>query len=244
MSHMEDDASKEESLPSSPSKEKQQQIIQSVIREEPAPWAALSTIEERLPYECSRPTVKKRLKELELQNKIKERPFNSDTTEPTKLYHPVHEKTEWMAPPDAGLVSEREQQVLDELRNDDGTLPEGASANATVFSSDESEILDGLRNEDGELPDSRYVRRPYEHLLLDTRIGDCFYQGHNVFGDLTLAGLSMTAILYIAFQIAGALPVSQGTIAMVLFASIVATLLGCFGILGSVGYNLVREASL
>jgi len=183
------------------------------MEEEEAPWIAASTLEDRLPYECSRPTIKDRLEELELQNEIRERPFNPHTESSTKLYHLVHAETEWMAPPDATLLSDNEEQVLSVLRDDDG-----------------------------DLPDPQYIRQPYEHHLLDTRIGDCFYQGHNFFGDLALAGLGLTILLYIAFETASALPVSQGSIATVLLVAIVSTIIGCFGILGTAGLNFAREA--
>ncbi|WP_340099180.1 hypothetical protein [Salinibaculum salinum] len=197
-----------------PSQEKQRQSILNVIEEEDAPWVAVSTLEDRLPYECSRPTIETRLEELELQNEIRERPFNPHAESSTKLYHLVHEETEWMAPPDATLLTEQEEQ-----------------------------LIENLRDEEDDLPDPQYVRQPYEHHLLDTRIGDCFYQGHNFFGDLALAGLGLTIPLYIAFEIASILPVSRGSIAIVLLFSILATMVGCFGILGSAGFKLAREAT-
>jgi len=159
MSQPGDGTSDGQSLPSAPDEEKQRQIILELIKEEPAPWVAISTLEERLPYSSSRPTIDTRLEELELQNKIKERPFNPHADQPSRLYHLVDEETDWMAPPDAELLSESESQVLAKLRDSNENLP-----------------------------DARYVQRPYEHLLLDTRIGDCFYQGHSLFGDITLGG--------------------------------------------------------
>jgi hypothetical protein len=183
------------------------------MEEEEAPWIAASTLEDRLPYECSRPTIKDRLEELELQNEIKERPFNPYAESSTKLYHRVHDETEWMAPPDATLLTGQEEQ-----------------------------LLQSLRDEDGNLPDPQYVRQPYQHHLFDTRIGDCFYQGHNFFGDLALAGLGLTVPLYIAFETASVLPVSQESIALFLVVSILATIIGCLGILGSAGFRAAREA--
>lgn len=119
-----------------------------------------------------------------------------------------------MAPPDAELLSESDRQVLSKLRDSNGNLP-----------------------------DARYVQRPYEHLLLDTRIGDCFYQGHSLFGDITLGGVTLTILFYIAYQTAAVLPVSRGSIGVFLFVSIIVTLAGCLGILGSGALNLAREAT-
>lgn len=53
MSQSGDGSSDGESLPSAPNEEKQRQIILEVIKEEPAPWVAISTLEERLPYSSS-----------------------------------------------------------------------------------------------------------------------------------------------------------------------------------------------
>jgi hypothetical protein len=206
--------SDESSLPSAPSEEKQRQIILELIEEEPAPWVAISTLEERLPYQSTRPTIKTRLEELDLQNEVKDRPFNPHAEQPSRLYHLVDEETDWMAPPDAELLTESERRILAELRDDDGDLPDG-----------------------------RYTQRPYEHLLLDTRIGDCFYQGHNLFGDLTLAGVALTVLFYIGYQTASVLPISQASVGLLLLVSILATLAGCFGILTSTVVNTVREAT-
>jgi len=212
MGQSEDDTGESSSRP--PKKEKQRQTILTVIAKEDAPWAAVSTLEDRLPYECSRPTIKTRLEELELQNEIRERPFNPHAESSTKLYHLVHDETEWMAPPDATLLIEQEEQ-----------------------------LIVNLQDEDGNLPEPQYVRQPYEHHLLDTRIGDCFYQGHNFFGDLALVGLGLTIPLYIAFETASALRVSQRSISIVLFVSILVTVIGCLGILGSAGFKVTREAT-
>jgi len=201
-----------QSTGSTPDEEKQRQIILKLMEDEEAPWVTPSTLEERLPYDSSRPTIKKRLEELALENKLHERPFNPFAKNPSKLYHLDHDNTSWMAPPDAELMSETERRVLDELRD-----------------------------EDGQLPDSRYLDRPYEDIFLDTRIGDCFYQGHNLFGDITLSALAVITISYIAYQTAGVLPITQADAGLILLVSIIAALIGCTGILGTALFGAAKE---
>ena len=195
-----------------PSEDKQRQIILETMRDEETPWVTLSTLEERLPYDTSRPTIKTRLEELELDDQVRQRPFNPYADSPSKMYHLNHEETNWMVPPDAELLTSEEKQILDEVRD-----------------------------EDGELPDSKYLQTPFEHSLLDIRIGDCFYQGHSFFGDITLGALALMIVSYVAFQTASALPVSQTPIAWVLLLSILAAILGIVGILSSAIVGTVKE---
>jgi hypothetical protein len=55
--------------------------------------------------------------------------------------------------------------------------------------------------------------------------------------------LALTIPAYIALESASVLPVSQGSIAIVLLVSILATIIGCFGILGSAGLKAIREVA-
>ncbi|WP_372478925.1 hypothetical protein ACAH01_08765 [Halomicrobium sp. HM KBTZ05] len=195
-----------------PSEETQREIILETMRDGEPPWVTLSTLEERLPYDTSRPTIETRLEELELDDRVRQRPFNPYADNPSKMYHLNHGGTNWMVPPDAQLLTSEEEQVLNEIRD-----------------------------EDGKLPDQKYLETPYEHYLLDTRIGDCFYQGHSFFGDITLGALALMIVSYVAFQTASALPVSQTPIAWVLLLSILTAILGVVGILSSAIVGAVEE---
>ncbi|MFC7076114.1 hypothetical protein [Haloarcula halophila] len=226
-----------------PSEAKQRELIERIFEENEFPYVALSTLEHRLPYECSRPTIKTRLEELAAENKIRDKPFNPHADKPTRLYYRNVDGTEWMAPPDAELLTDHERQILDAVSAEDGSLPEEFPRNTRLLTNEEQRILDNLRDDDGDLPDSRYVRQPYEDIVLDTSIGDCFYQGPSVFGDLVVGGLLISAVSYLAYHANGILPISRSLIGWVLLVAIVATLLGCLGILASAGNRAIKEVA-